>query len=578
MDRSGKGLPGIAVIKPRRDAKAYLVCIALVLLTFAVYCQVTGFSFVALDDPQYVSKNPIISEGLTAESIAWSFTPTYVVAAWQPAVWISYLIDYEMSDLDPGAFHLTNLILHAAAAALLFLVLNRMLGSIWRSAFVAAVFAIHPLHIESVAWVTERKDVLSGLFWILAMLAYAAYAAKPGWWRYVLVVLCFVLGLMSKPMVITLPFVLLLLDYWPLGRFESTGMRRLLIEKIPLFGLAAASSVMTYIVQSAGGAVNSSENLGYSVRLANAAFSTINYIWKAIWPTRLSVIYPHPGNSLPTWQVVASIIAIVALTAAAYATRKRRPYLLVGWLWYLITLAPVVGIVQFGVHGMADRFTYIPLIGISLMVAYGLPEVISESRRRGAYTTAVSVLAMLSVGAMAVSSHAQLGYWRNSVSLFGRAVEITSRNYVAEDCLANALDEVGESDQAAVHYRMALKMNPTYVNAHYNLGNLLLRQRRVDEAIHHYLAAIHYDPLHPFAYTNLGAICAERGKLGLAEKYLRQALKISPENDVAHDYLGVILARTGRVEESIKHFSEAVRIQPDNLAYWRNYDRAKAMQ
>lgn len=586
--------------KQPRDPKPCIICIALIFLTLAVYWRVNGFDFIALDDPQYVFDNPNISQGLSARSISWAFRPSYDVGAWQPVVWLSFLLDYEFSGLDPGAFHLTNALIHAAVVAFLFIVLTAMTGYVWRCAFVAAVMAVHPLHVESVAWIAERKDVLSGLFWMLAVLAYARYAAAPSVGRYVLVVAAFFLGLMAKPMVVTLPFVLLLLDYWPLRRMQGTRDReqrtvgngpqhptpnthhplsnpihQLLVEKLPLLLLAAGSSVMTYIVQRGSGAVNTLEVLGPTVRLANATFSTVAYVCKTVWPAKLAVIYPHPGDSLPAWQVAGSAALIAAVTLLVWLARKRRPYLLVGWLWYLITLAPVVGIVQFGVHGMADRFTYIPLIGISIMVAWKLPDLFARSRAGAA---ALGVTGAIVIIALAVAAYLQIGCWRDSVTLFSRAVAVTSGNYVAEDCLANALDQAGDTQQAERHYRAALRTNPAYAIAHYNLAALLTRQDRQSEAFEHLLAAVKHDPARYQAHRDLGVILARQDKLDDAAEHLRAALTLNRNDHVSHDYLGVILFRQGRIDEAVKHFSEAVRLQPDNPGYWRNLDRARAMQ
>ena len=554
----------------RRDPSVYAVCAVLVLLTIAVFWQAVNFPFINLDDPRYVSENPVISQGLSAGSIAWALRPSYEVGNWHPITWLSLLLDHSLSGLDAGAFHLTNIILHAIAAILLFVVLNRTTRAIWRSAFVAVLFAIHPLHVESVAWVSERKDVLSGVFWMLTILAYAHWTAKPTIARYLLVVVSFALGLMAKAMLVSLPLVLMLLDYWPLARSRGgLSPYRPVTEKLPLFVLSAASCVVTMVVQARGGAMESPESYGLGVRLANAAVSSGAYLWKMIWPANLAVVYPHPGTSLPVWQVAATAAVLVIVTLLVWALRVRRPYLLVGWLWYLITLVPVIGLVQVGVQGMADRYTYIPLIGVFIMIAWVVPDLVR-------HRLAVAAAAAAAVAALSFTAWKQVSYWRSDLSLFGRALEVTEDNYVAEHCLGVALAEIGEPGEAERHYRAALRLDPRYVNAHVNLAAILMSEGRSDEALPHLLAAVKCQPDHPFAHTNLGSILAEQNRLPEAERRFKRAIEVNPEDDVAHDYLGIVLARQGKIEEALEHFSEAVRLQPGNESYWNNYNRARA--
>ena len=423
---------------PASRRQVGVICVALVLLTLVVFWQTLDFSFVDLDDRAFVGSNPYVQQGLNWGSIRWALTSA-TSGNWQPAVWLSYMLDYQVNGLDPQVFHLTNVALHVANTLLLFGILLSLTGLPWRSAFVAALFAIHPLHVESVAWVAERKDVLSTLFWLLTIWAYVRYVRGQNTARYIVVIAVFALGLMAKPMLVSLPIVLLLMDFWPLRRMAGkVRLRNLIIEKLPMLVLAAFSCGLTMWAQATGGAVQSLNDYPVGVRLANAGVAYVGYLAKMVWPRGLAVFYPHPGNTLPTWQVAGSYALLTALTALALLWARRRPYLLVGWLWYVISLIPVIGIVQVGAQAMADRYTYVPLIGIFIAVAWLVADLVGAPRRVGlvaaAARTGLAVVAVSIIAALAVAAHSQVGHWRDTKTLFRhalRVIEIDPKEYAA---------------------------------------------------------------------------------------------------------------------------------------------------
>lgn len=451
----------------RRNWAIWLFLIA---ITAAVYSRVSTFDFVDYDDQQYVVQNLNIKGGLTAQSLTWALTKQYD-ANWMPLVWVSFMIDHEMggeaSEENPAPYHRTNLVLHTLNALLLFALLNSLTGSRWRSAFVAALFAVHPMHVQSVAWVAERKDVLSTFLMLLTMLAYVRYARKPRVGRYLLVVLAFALGLMAKSMLVTLPILLLLLDFWPLRRTVGTPPWKLILEKTPLLAMAAAVGVVTVVQQQAAGALSNLTAYPIGVRLANAAVSYVAYVFAMVVPTRLAVFYPHPGTSIPVGQVVGSAALLAMITTAAVKLAWKRPYVTVGWLWYLITLLPVIGIVQVGDQAMADRYTYIPFIGLFVMVAWGVPDALGRLAVRKVAMVALAGISLLALGSIA---YREVGYWRDSRALFGRAVEVAKPNAFTHFCLAQFLDRKGDVFAAAGEYRMTLRLDPDHGNAANNLA------------------------------------------------------------------------------------------------------------
>lgn len=479
-----------------------VICFVLVAAVLAIYLQTLGHDFINYDDPLYVTENPHVQRGVTWRGIAWALT-SGDASNWHPLTWVSHMIDCGLYGPVPGGHHLTSVLLHAVNAVLLFVVFRRMTGALWQSAFVAAAFAVHPLRVESVAWVAERKDVLSGLFWVLAIGIYHRYARRTDVAWYICTTLAMALGLMAKPMLVTLPCVFLLLDYWPLGRvtFGPTGrwdtqvVRKRLLEKGPFFILSGISSVITLWVQAAGGAVTSLRWFPLDVRLQNAVVAYVRYPWKMLWPARLALPYPHPGEQLSVWAAAGAFVLLAGVTVLVFWNARKRPYLMVGWLWYLVTLAPVIGIVQVGAQAMADRYTYIPLIGLSIMAAWGISDVLAAWRHRAVALSACASVVLL---AWAVCAWVQTGYWRNDVILFSHALDVTSGNYIAHFKLGSALFERGEMDASADQFGEALVLLPNFTEARSNLGVVRMHQGRYDEAAHHLREALRLDP----NYTN----------------------------------------------------------------------------
>jgi Flp pilus assembly protein TadD len=518
--------------------RSFLIGLGLVIVTLAVYWQVLNHDFVNFDDQLYVTENRQIQAGLTWEGVIWSFTSgTFVTNYWAPLTWLSHMLDFELYGKDPGGHHWNSLLLHILNALLLFGIMKKTTGALWRSGLVAALFAVHPLHVESVAWVAERKDVLSTFFWLLGMLAYTRYARQPELSRYFQVLLFFVLGLMSKPMLVTFPFVLLLMDYWPLGRLQlgqriapggieikESSASILVGEKLPFFALTAAASVAAFIYQKKGGALPPMDLAVLKTQIANALISYASYIGKMIWPSRLAIFYPHPGH-IPIWQTLGAGTLLACLSVLFIRPGRKFPYLPVGWFWYLGTLVPVIGLVKVGHFARADRYTYVPLIGLFIMMAWGIPEFWPRWRHRKIWVaaTATVLLSMLMLIAWK-----QVGYWQNSLALFTQALNVTSGNSVAHYSLGVALEKEKRVDEALFHYAKALQVNPNHAKAHNNMGNLLARQGDANGASKHYLAAVRINPKHAGAYYNLGQISANQGKTAEAILCYRQALLIEP--------------------------------------------------
>jgi len=580
------------------------LCLVLALLTLAVFLPVAWQGFVNYDDSDYVTENTHVQSGLKWDNVVWAFTTGHA-SNWHPLTWVSHMLDCQLFGLKAGAHHLVSVGFHIANTLLLFLLLRRMTGAEWRSVLVAGLFALHPLHVESVVWASERKDVLSAFFFMLTLLAYVHYVGKSSLigdrttdhaprnarfaFGYYLLALCFfTLGLMSKPMLVTLPFVLLLLDYWPLQRFSFSPPHysdtpslhparasafRLLLEKVPFFVLAAASSVVTFIVQRKGGAVSTSLTLGE--RIANALVSYVRYIGKTFWPADLSVLYPHPGH-WPAWQVISAGVLLMAMTAAVILLSRKKPYLAVGWLWFCGTLVPVIGLVQVGVQSMADRYTYLPLIGISIMLVWGLGELIP--RERPWRFKALAVGGGLSLAICAVLTERQIRFWRNSESLFTHAVQVTRNNYLAYNNLGFYLNGQGRTAEAMENYRMSLKINPAYEDALNNLGYALAAQKKFLEAIPLYEAALRSRPNHAEVHNNLGNALSEVGRIDEAIQHYLIALQEKPTYADAHNNLGIALAMKGKLDEAIPHFRAAIRYKPDYASAHSNLGNAFAVQ
>ena len=554
-----------------------LICLTLCLSILAVYWQVWDHSFVNYDDTLYVTKNPHVQDGLTFKDITWSLTATHA-GNWHPLTWLSHMLDCQLYGMNPGWHHFSSLLFHTANALLLFLALNRMTGRLWRSAFVAGLFALHPLHVESVAWVAERKDVLSTFFLFLTLLSYVWYVERRGVYRYLLIILCFVLGLMAKPMLVTLPFVLLLLDYWPLGRLPVGRLqgaslpptdplvssrnvfsqaRPLLWEKIPFFIVAAVSSVITYLAQDSHNAVKTLTKFPLECRLANGLVSYINYIAKVVWPKDLAVFYPHPGQSLPIWQAVFAGLLLLVISIAVIRSGRRYPYLPVGWLWYVGTLVPVIGLVQVGEQAMADRYTYVPLIGLFVIIAWGVPDLVSgwTFRRTALAVTAAAVLSFLMV-----RTWKQLHYWKSSTALFEHTLAVTENNSVAHFGLGNALLEEGKKDEAIHHYSEALRLDPGYVGAQINWGIALLDQGRPADAINHFFEVLKINPHDAGVHLNLGVALAREGRTAEAmDHYFKASLQDSVHASIAYYNIACEYAKQHKTEKALTWLEKAIR-------------------
>jgi protein O-mannosyl-transferase len=489
--------------------RTILACLFLLVATFVVYYPVQNYDFVNYDDTDYVYKNRHVQDGLTWDSLPWALTTTHA-GNWHPVTWVSHMLDCQFFGLKPGWHHLGNLIFHITNALLIFLILLSMTGDFWESSFVAGLFALHPLHVESVAWVAERKDVLSTLFFLLTIWSYIRWVKRPKTTWYLLVLFLLALGLMTKPMVVTLPFVLILIDYWPLKRLEIDpsdatriqiwqSSQKLFLEKVPMFVLVALSSAATFYAQEHGGAVLSLDNLPLADRVGNAAVSYVNYIIKMIYPSQLAVLYPYP-ETLPWWQVTGALLLLVLTTFLAFKVVRKVPYFTVGWLWYVGTLVPVIGLLQVGSQSMADRYTYIPLIGIFIIIAWGIPELMSSlpGKKKWLVTAAAIVLSVL----MALTQK-QIQYWKNSITLFTHTLEVTSNNPISHNNLGNALFKKGQTDDAIEHYLEALRIKPDYVDAHNNLAAAFFRKGNVELAIRHFKKAIQINPNYVDARNNL---------------------------------------------------------------------------
>ncbi len=552
----------------------------LVLATCVTFWPVLRCDFINYDDPDYVTANTHVQNGLTWAGVVWAFTTNHV-ANWHPLTWLSHMLDCQLFGVNPAAHHAVNLLLHAASVVLLFVLLNRMTGAVWRSAIAAALFALHPLRVESVAWVAERKDTLAALLWLLTVWAYVRYVSQRNAARFGLVIAFFALGLMAKPMLVTLPFVLLLLDYWPLKRNASGGSitngrplasllrqwRPLLIEKWPLFALALVSSLVTFFAQKSGGTVASVTQLSLGARFGNAVISYVRYLGKLIWPTDLAVIYPYP-TAWPSWQIVGGIGVLAAISALAWLTAKRRPYLLIGWLWFLGTLVPVIGLVQVGRQAMADRYTYIPMIGLGVMLVWGAADLLTRVRRGNLIGGGLAALAL---AGCALATRQQLNYWRDGCTLFTHTLAVTKGNALAQNNLGTALAALGRRDEALLHYAEAVRLQPADPVMRNNFGAALAKAGRIEAAMEQYGAALQAKPGFDEAHNNLGAALVAQGRLDEAVLQFRQALAARPDYAEAHNNLGGVLAMQQKHAEAVEHYAAAIRLSPDVASAHLNY-------
>lgn len=513
----------------------------------------------------------MVRRGLTASGVLWAFKTT-TQCNWHPLTWISHMLDVSLYGLNPSRHHLTSLLFHLLNVLLLFYLLKTMSNSVWFSGISAALFAVHPLHIESVAWVSERKDVLSTFLGLLSILAYVGYVYSSRSSFYVLCVLGFILSLMAKPMLVTLPVLLLLLDYWPLRRFESVGKVKLIIEKLPLVIFSIGSGIITFIAQSRGRAVGSLEELPLVFRVENALIAYVKYVLLTLWPRGIAIFYPHPVGSIPAWQVMGAFILLAGITFLAFQRAKTHPCFLVGWLWYLIALLPVIGLVQVGRQAMADRYTYVPLIGLFMAASCKLfPLVSARDRWRREKSSSLSIfMACVIVLAFALSTSVQVRYWSDSVSIFTRAIAVTRRNALAHTHLGLAFIERGMPDQAIEHYRAALRINPDYVQALVLLGSALAEKGDLGESERLLRKAISLDPTHPDGQNNLGAVLEKRGLLDEAFIHYQEAIKAKPDFAEAHANLGALFVRRRMFDDAEREFLEAIRITPNIPSVYYN--------
>ena len=598
-----------------------LICTVLFMGTLLLFARAWQAEFVNYDDPDYVTANPHVKRGLTAEGIKWAFSAKHA-SNWHPLTWVSHMLDVSWHGMNPKGHHATSVILHALNAVLAFAAFWRLTRTLWPSALCAAFFAWHPLRVESVAWVAERKDVLSGTFWFLVLWAYATFAERQrerrsgAWTWYMIALIAFSLGLMAKPMLVTLPCVLLLLDLWPLRRFELPGPRKptvasatrasagaapkvvtpattigvIVLEKLPFLLLSALSSVVTYRAQQGGGSVTDALTLWQ--RLENAVVAFVRYIGKFFAPVDLAVLYPHPGD-WATRKVVASLVIVVGVSVVAWLMRRRWPWLLVGWLWFVGTLVPVIGIVQVGLQSMADRYTYLPIIGLEIAIIWTITDVVRASGTRRVVAAAAGVLLFV----YAIATWRQIGVWQNSFTVFDRAIAVTENNYLAHNNRAIWLCDVGRVDGGIADYRRALAIRPDYPEANNNLGRLLVRQGKaaeavpmlrlaldgkprslevrnnlanalsdigqLDEAREHYEKILAHDPQHANALNGLGVVLAMQGKPAEAKARIEASLRISPANAPAHSNLGNVFSMLGQLEQAAEQYRRAVELQPD---------------
>ncbi len=565
------------------------VCVFLVGAVWLVFGQTLGYGFINLDDSAYVYENPQVIHGLNLKGIGWAFTHS-VASNWHPLTLMSHMLDCQLYGLHAGGHHLTSLLLHAATAILLFLVLREMTGALWPSAFVAAVFAIHPLRVESVAWVSERKDVLSGFFFMLTLWAYTRYAQRVTGDRcqvtrtdsarsrfthhvslfYCLVLLFFALGLMCKPMLVTVPFVLLLLDYWPLNRFGAAAnrfsiLRKLIGEKIPLVVFSIAVCMVTLLVQQPA------KEISLSLRISNALVSYAAYCGQMFYPVGLAFLYPYPMHGLPIWKIILSLLLLMAVSVGAFCWRRKHPHILMGWLWYLGMLVPVIGLFQVGSQARADRYTYLPQIGLYILLTWTVVELAASWRSRRWVLGGCSMIILM---ALIFCARNQVSNWRNSEALWTHTLACTSDNDVAQYCLGNAFLKKGSANEAIVHYQKALKITPDYTEVHNNLGNALCQNGMVDEAMVHYQKALEIKPDYAEANFNLGNALLQKGHVDEAISHYQKALEIKPGYAEANFNLGNALRQKGAVDEAIAHYHKALEVKPDYTEAYNNLGSA----
>lgn len=574
---------------PESTKKFILIFIyfALVLSVLSVFWQVRNFDFVNYDDYDYVSENPHVLNGLAYSNIIWAFTTPHV-GNWLPLTWLSFMLDCQLFGPNPGRIHFVNVLLHLANTLLLFAVLKKMTGSLWPSAFVAAAFALHPMHVESVAWIAERKDVLSTFFLLLTLAAYVGYVRRSSLFRYLLTILLFALGLMAKPMVVTLPFVLLLLDYWPLNRFSPQNIKvsgrkfrksapahnkrpilyRVIIEKIPFFALSAVLSVATFLVQQSSGAVSDIYSVSLGDRAANAFLSYTRYMCRMFWPQNLAIFYPYDVDTFPFWQIALCALLLFGISFLVLRFGRTQRYLPVGWFWFVVTLLPVIGLLQSGPQGWADRYTYIPYTGLFIIIAWGLPELLSKWPYRsprcrdvaaGKIVLGISMLIVLA--ALGICTRLQVSYWKDTTILFSRALAVTQNNYLAHYNFGSDLSKQGKYAPAIEHYKKAIQIKPYYANAILGLGDAFAAQNDSNRAIECWQKTLQLKPGRDnaaHAHNNLGVVLQEQGKLTEALAHFTKAIQLRPDSPIPMNGLAWFIATCPELKNS--DVNEAIRL------------------
>jgi protein O-mannosyl-transferase len=549
--------------EPSKKSLAIPIYALLVAATLLAFWQVNRFGFINYDDNDYVYENPLVLNGLTANGVISTFTAAHARGNWMPLTWISFMFDVQVSGVDAGWMHMVNLLLHVANAVLLLAILWRLTGAMWASWFVAAAFALHPMHVESVAWIAERKDVLSTFFMLVTVVAYIWYIRRGGVLRYVLVALLFAAGLMTKPMLVTLPLLLLLLDYWPLGRLG----RRVIIEKTPMFVLSAASCVVTFVVQRGSGSVADTAGFPLHIRAGNCLLSYARYIGKAFWPADLSVFYPFDAIALNAVSIAISGGLIIVVTVLVIRLRRREPYLMVGWLWFVISLVPVIGLVQSGAQSMADRYTYVPYIGLFVMAAWRLRSLVL---RWPVTAWVIRAAATLVIVAMGIGAWRQTGCWRDSLSLFTQAIEVTGQNYIAYNGRGLYYLRRDEMAQAMKDLDTAISLKPDFPDTYNNRGVAWGKLGKWQEAMADLDRAIEVKSDYAEAYSNRGVVYEKLGRWDEAIGDFKRSIEIRPEYAKAHVNLGYAYSTVGQWPEAIEAYKNAVRIRPDDRESYCN--------
>jgi Flp pilus assembly protein TadD len=536
-----------------------LAALAVFLVTLAVYWPATGNGFVNYDDDLYVTANPHMRDGLSWENVRWAFTTTEL-SNWHPVTWLAHLADAQAYGMAPRGHHATSVALHALNAALLFWLLWTATGATAPSLLVAALFALHPLNVQSVAWISERKNVLSTLFWLLTLWAYGAWTRRPRLLLYLAALVALALSLLTKPMAVTMPFVLLLLDYWPLDRWQR-GQRRLWLEKLPFLAMAVGLSVTAFIVQRDAGSLATAETFTWSARVGNAIWSYVAYLGKTVWPAGLAAFYPHPEGALPLLRTAGAAAFLLAVTALLFFRRERLRPQLVGWLWYLGTLVPVIGLVQVGTQGMADRYAYVPLVGVFVAVAWTGAALVARGFLAREVAAGLAAVALVALGVVAVQ---QMAVWHDSVTLFEHAIRSEPDSWVAQYNLGNAYDALGRQQDAVLRFRETVRLRPEFARAHNNLGNALDALGRTSEAVPSYERAVQLKPDLVEAYNNLGIAYAAQGRHDAGLAALRTAVQLRPDFLEAHLNLTIELRERGQLEEAKKEGDIAVSLRPDS--------------